>query len=81
LPPRPDRFRDRMPEGWAWASAMGVEEMTVELTAPGPVEVIASDTSFGFPPEGAALQRARNASPAVPIQDGDVMITRTRLKF
>ncbi|HYI08583.1 MAG TPA: M20/M25/M40 family metallo-hydrolase, partial [Thermoanaerobaculia bacterium] len=30
LPPRPDRFRDRMPEGWAWASAMGVEEMTVE---------------------------------------------------
>jgi hypothetical protein len=45
------------------------------------VEVVASDTVFGFPPEGAALVRARAASTAAMIQDGDVTVTRARATF
>lgn len=81
LPPRPARFLDRMPEGWKYASAVGVSEMTVDVAAAGPVEVIASDVTFTLPPEGKALQNARAASSAITIQDGDMIITRARAKF
>ncbi|HVR39543.1 MAG TPA: M28 family peptidase [Thermoanaerobaculia bacterium] len=53
-------------------------EMTVEIVASGAVDLIATDTTFAFPPEGAALINARNASGAIPIDSGDVTITRTR---
>jgi hypothetical protein len=42
---------------------------------------VASDTTFGLSATGAALARARDASTAVPIHDGDFMITRERKTF
>jgi hypothetical protein len=48
----------------------------VEVAANRAVQAAASDVSFGLPPSGAALLRARAASTATTIQDGDTTITR-----
>ena len=76
LVPPPGRHRFRQSRGWAMASASGVKEMVVEIAASKPVDAAASDVSFGFPPSGAALLKARDASLGVPIQDGDTTVTR-----
>jgi hypothetical protein len=68
--------RTRAMGDWRMASAAGVEEMVVELAAKGPVEIAASDLSLGLPASGAALLRAREASIATTIQDGDTTVTR-----
>lgn len=78
---RPARFRERHPRGVTSAIASGVQEMVVECSARGSVQAIAGDLSFGFPASGAALVEARNASNAVPSQDGDVTITRARATY
>lgn len=80
-PPRPTRLPRRLPDGWQLTSGNGVQEIVVDVEAKGRVEVIASDTGFGFPPVGASLQRARTASIATTIQDGDVTVTRARATF
>ena len=80
-PPKPARFRERMPAGWHLAVANGVDEMVVECTARGGVEAVAGDLTFGLPAAGAPLAAARKASTAIPNQDGDVTITRVRAKF
>jgi len=77
-PPRPARFRERSGDEWQSAIAYGVEEMVVDVAATGRVDAVASDTSFTFPAIGASLVRARNASTAIPVHDGDITITRTR---
>lgn len=77
-PPRPARFRERVPQGWHLASANGVNEMIVECRARGRIEAVASDLTFGLPAAAAPLIAARNASIAIPVQDGDVTITRAR---
>ncbi|HEX6084322.1 MAG TPA: M28 family peptidase [Thermoanaerobaculia bacterium] len=79
--PRPARFRDRSPRGWSSAVANGVSEMIVECTARGRVEAIGSDLTFGLPAAGAALAKARDASTAIPLQDGDVTITRVKATY
>jgi Peptidase family M28 len=76
LVPPPGRHRFRNMRGWVPASAAGVEEMVVEIAASKQLEAAASDISFAFPPSGAALLQARDASPGVPIQDGDTTVTR-----
>ena len=81
LPPRPARFRDSSNDGWSFAMATGVEEMIVDVAARGRVDAVGSDTTFGLPPSGVLLGRARDASTAIPIQDGDIAITRTRASF
>jgi hypothetical protein len=81
LAPRPPRFRARTPRGWQYAVANGVSEMTVECTARGRVEAIGSDLTFGLPAGGAVLIQARQASTAIPVQDGDVTITRARAVY
>jgi hypothetical protein len=70
-----------LPDGWQAANGNGVREIVVEIAAKDRVEAIASDTGFGFPAAGAALLRAREASCAMTIQDGDVTITRARAVF
>jgi hypothetical protein len=80
-PPNPARRPRQYPEGWQLTTGNGVQEIVVDVEAKGPVEVVASDTGFGFPPEGAALLRARAASIATTIQDGDVTVTRARATF
>lgn len=79
--PRAARFRDRNPRGWQSAVANGVSEMVVECTARGRVEAIGSDLTFGLPAAGAALREARAASTAIPVQDGDVTITRVQAVY
>jgi hypothetical protein len=61
--------------------ASGVEEMVVDVAASGRVDAVASDTTFGLSAAGAALRRARDASIAIPVHDGDVTITRERHTF
>jgi hypothetical protein len=80
-PPRPERFRERVSRGWHITTGNGVDEMIVECEARGPIEAVASDITFGLPPAGAPLARARDATPAIPIQDGDVTITRARGRY
>jgi hypothetical protein len=77
-PPRPARFHSGPPAGWQYASAAGVREMVVEVATRARIDLVASEVTFAFPAEGAALVQARNASPAITIQDGDVTITRAR---
>lgn len=77
-PPRPARFRQPDTE-WRYTSADGSEEMLAEIQAPGLVRIVASDVTHGLPREGEPLARARNASPAVPIHEGDLTITRARI--
>jgi hypothetical protein len=79
--PKPKRFRGGMPEGWHRAVANGVSEMTVECRVRGRVEAIASDLTFGLPAAGAALVEARRASTAIPVQDGDVTMTRVKATY
>jgi MFS family permease len=80
-PPPPTRRPRRLPDGWQLTTGNGVQEIVVEVEAKGRVEVVASDTGFGFPAAGAALLQARKASVATTIQDGDVTVTRARATF
>jgi hypothetical protein len=48
-------------------------EMQFTLASAKPVQLFLLDESFGLPPQGAFLQRARPAT-AVPIQDGDATL-------
>ncbi len=75
------RHPRQLPDGWQLTTGNGVQEIVVDVEAKGKVEVVASDTVFGFPPEGAALIRARTESVAGTIQDGDVTVTRARATF
>ncbi|HVE71312.1 MAG TPA: M28 family peptidase [Thermoanaerobaculia bacterium] len=78
---RSARFRERRQQGVRSAVAEGVQEIVVECTARGRVEAIGSDLSYGFPAAGRSLIEARNASTAIPAQDGDVVITRARAVY
>lgn len=79
--PPPGRHRFRSFRGWHYAAVYGLDAMTVEIVANGPVEIVASDATFGLPPSGAVLARARDASNATAFQDGDLTLTRARAKL
>lgn len=78
LPPRPERFRESNPAGWRYVGANAVAEMIVEIATQGRVEAVASDVTFGLPPQGGPLARARALSIALPVHDGDTTVTRAR---
>jgi hypothetical protein len=80
-PPPVTRHRSGLADGWQVTNGSGVQELVVEVEAAGRVEVVASDSTLGLPAVGAQLVRARNASMATTIQDGDVTVTRTRAAF
>ena len=74
------RHRDQSFNGWRFVIAQNVEEIAVRIQAPGEVEAIASDLTFGFwSPSSFAV--AREISNTVPQGDGDVAITRDRMKI
>lgn len=79
-PPRPARFRDPAAPGWYLVLVHGTS-MDVDIaTAPNAkIEAAAEDVSYGLPPSGAALTRARTASNTVPSHEGDLTITRSQL--
>ncbi|HEX7150802.1 MAG TPA: M20/M25/M40 family metallo-hydrolase [Thermoanaerobaculia bacterium] len=76
-PPPPERSRTPSINGWQFVTVWGTGA-DVDIDTSGKVEVVASDTTFGLPAEGAGLMRAREGSMAFPVHDGDVTITRTR---
>ena len=80
-PPRPRRYRSRLAEGWSSATVHAAGEMSVAVIADGPIEVVASDLTFGLPRQGRRLASVRDASGATTIHDGDVTITRNRARF
>lgn len=81
IPSRLSRRPTALLNGWSYSSAAGVGEMVAVVEAEGPLEIIASDTRYGIPEAGIRLMAARDSTPAVPVQDGDVTITRTRGRF
>lgn len=82
-PPRTARARNYLGDGWHRVAVRGASDATIELTLNDsiPVDAIAVDTSYGLPASGAALVTARNASFAVPSDDGDVATTMRRVRF
>jgi hypothetical protein len=55
----------------------------VEITMHGgaPAEAVVTDTSFGLPASAAPLIRARDASGAVPVDDGDVTVVERHVTW
>jgi hypothetical protein len=81
-PPRPARWRSSLAPGWNRILVRG-SSARIELTLRGTAsaEALVTDTSFGVPASGAALTRARDASGAVPVHDGDVTIVERHLRW
>lgn len=82
-PPPGARYRNLFAPGWQQVGVRGAREMTVELDLlrDEPVDAVVTDISFGLPAQGAALQRARNASVAVPANEGDTTTTLRRKRL
>lgn len=73
------RYRASFAPGWHRVVVRAAEEATIDLflQKDGPIDAIVSDYSFGLPPEGRPIAAARDASTAVPSDEGDgVLITR-----
>lgn len=83
VPPSSERAAGRLAPGWHIAAIRGGGAMDVEITTRGhvPIDVIATDTTFGLPPEGSTIADARNASNAVPSDDGDTVVTMRRARL
>jgi hypothetical protein len=82
-PPPMTRGRGALAPGWHRISVRGASEATIEidLTRDETVDAVVVDSSFGLPPEGAALVHARDASLAVPVQEGDLTTTIRRMRL
>jgi hypothetical protein len=81
-PPPMTRRRGALAPGWHRISVRASEAtIEIDLTRDGPIDAVIIDGTYGLPPTGAALAHARDASLAVPVQEGDLMTTlrRTRL--
>jgi len=81
-PPRSARRRSFLAPGWNRIAIRG-STAHVEITLQGaaPVEAILVDTSFGLPVSADALLRARAASGAVPVHDGDVTSVEHHMRW
>ena len=82
-PPPSQRFQNYFAEGWHQATVRGAAEETVEITLAKdePLDLIASDTSYGLPPSGLGLIGMRDKSNAVAIGDGDTVTIVRRLRI
>jgi hypothetical protein len=83
VPPSSEPANRLLEPGWHMAAVRGGGAMDVEITTRGhlPLDVIATDTTFGLPPEGQAVADARNQSNAVPSDQGDTTVTMRRARF
>jgi hypothetical protein len=77
-PPPPARFHNRVKPGWT-RIVVNAPSMDVDIGTNEPVELMATDVTYGVPPSAAPLVRARNAAHAIASQDGDAVITTTRI--
>jgi hypothetical protein len=83
LPAQTPRFREFLAPGWHRAAVRGAQEAHVEilLKRDEPIDAILVDTAPGLPPASAALVAARNASVAVPTDDGDTTTVMRRVRI
>jgi hypothetical protein len=81
-PPRPLRFQDDSAPQWHQVIVRARSaRIEIVMRDGSPVEAVASDGSFGLPPAGQALARARDASPAIASQEGDQTVTRRTYRW
>jgi hypothetical protein len=76
-PPRPARFHNRVTPGWT-RIVVDAPSMDVDVGTAKPLELNATDITYGVPASAAPLVRARDAAHAIASQDGDAVITTTR---
>jgi hypothetical protein len=82
VPPPVRRRRGGLAEGWHRVSIRATEAtIDLYLTRNEPIDAVIIDGSYGLPPEGAALAHARDASLAIPVQEGDLTTTLRRMKL
>jgi len=82
-PPRPAHYYELASNGWRRIAIYGGGDATIELVTRGaaPIEAIATDLTYGIPPAGSALVKAREASDAITSDDGDVTQTLIRKRL
>lgn len=82
-PPPVTRFRGGLAPGWHRVAIRGASEATIDidLTRDEPIDAVIIDGSYGLPAAGAVVAHARNASMAIPVQEGDLTTTLRRLKL
>jgi hypothetical protein len=76
-PPPPTRFHNHVPPGWTRIVVWG-PSMDVDVGTTRPLDMAATDVTWGVPASAAAQVRARDASHGIASQDGDCVVTRTR---
>lgn len=83
VPPPRTRGRDFLAPGWHRVIVRGAAEAQIEIVTSDmqPLEAVAADATYGLPPQGAPLARAREASICVPSDDGDVTQTMRRARL
>ncbi|HXH38791.1 MAG TPA: M20/M25/M40 family metallo-hydrolase [Thermoanaerobaculia bacterium] len=81
-PPMTRRFGALAP-GWHRIGVRGASEATIDidLARDESIDAVVIDSSFGLPPACAALAKARDASLAVPVQDGDLTTILRRVRL
>lgn len=83
VPPPITRPRGGLAPGWHRVNVRGASEATIDidLTRDEAIDLVMIDSSFALPPAGAALARARDASLAIPVQEGDLTTTLRRMRL
>jgi hypothetical protein len=82
VPPPMTRPRGGLALGWHRVSVRAPEAMIeIDLTRDEPVDAVIIDGSYGLPPAGATLAHARDASMAIPVQEGDLTTTIRRVRL
>jgi hypothetical protein len=82
-PPPATRSRSGLAPGWHRVAIRGASEATVDidLTRDEPIDAVIIDASYGLPPAGGAVAHARDASMAIPVQEGDLTTTLRRMRL
>lgn len=81
-PPMTRQRRSGLAPGWHRVSVRATEAtIDLYLIRDEPIDAVVIDSSYGLPPEGAAFARARDASLAVPVQEGDLTTTLRRMRL
>jgi hypothetical protein len=81
-PPPVTRPRGALAAGWHRVGVRASEvTIEIDLTRDEPIDAVLIDGSYGLPPAGAALGHARDASMAIPVQEGDLTTTLRRFRL
>jgi hypothetical protein len=81
-PPAPARWRSYLAPQWSRVVVRGGEaEIELVIRGTKPIDVVAMDYSFGLPPSGEALIKARDAADAVTSDEGDITVATRKGKL